>query len=671
MVYLKSGSSDEITVFGHSSRRCGVPYLRRCGRVGFKALGVVIAFQPLLACGALPSFHYFTYSSLAQRVCGAGRKRRQTLCFVLPASNTDETVEMHKHLIRRVVRPGDIFVNVFPKHQREIEAHRYPGKVHALIDPAEFTEKLCACRAIVSSRLHGVIMGLHMGVPTFGAHATADNEISELILKTMRLPDQYFLINQQLTRKAIEYKVEAVRRVYSVKQGGFRNSTLTRLSGFHDEFKVHAKHVLVDVIESAVAENKSKIVTWRLSAISGAWALNDYVSTALLLACIVVLALLPSARGTRRRLSHHLSSEHLSRDDVGGIQKEIPAAAYGNSESERGGAFDESPERSSVHRLRAAPGAAATSKLLFMLNFTMWVLLAMGFGGYGKHYMSDTGDPVGLLVLEGVVGTVVLSGLGWLDLRPAKGLRSAEARQAGMAAIFHTGQALLTNFAMLVGGVAVTNALKATEPAAAAILAYIVLGKRCSSSQVCAIIAIVTGVALLTSSGSSGSGDENGDHPAVGVSATIALTAVCCNALRNVVIKTAAPVPPHQTLFACSVAATVIGAGLLLLRYISGATMALSTEGAADETQVGDKARDMFQIRGVNAALCFVGHNFASFNILASLSPVGHAVGNACRYMLVFASGLLFLGEVMSPGQLGGAAIALIGVLAYNVAGMC
>lgn len=579
---------------------------------------------------------------------------------------------MHKQLVEKVVRPGDVFVNVFSKHQKDIEAHRYPGKVHAILDPSAFTEKLCACRAIVSSRLHGVIMGLHMGVPTFGAfYAKTNNEISELVLDTMQLPDQFFLVDEQLTRKVVDAKVEDVRRAYSLKQGALRNSIHARLSGFYDEFQVHASYVIEGVIEPALAENKSKIATWTLGSISAALVLNDYVAAALLLACIVGLALLPSARGARRRPSHHLSSENSPRGDV--TQKEIPAEAYGSSDSKHGGSCDQSPERSPVLRVRAASGvAAASSKMLFMLNFSVWVLLAMGFGGYGKYYMSDTGDPVGLLVLEGVTGAVVLSGLGWLDLRPTRGLRSAAARQAGLAAILHTGQALLTNFAMLLGGVAVTNALKATEPAAAAILSYIFLGKRCSSSQVCAIVAIVMGVAVLTSSGngSGSSGDGNGGNADVRVSATIALAAVCCNALRNVVIKTAAPVPPHQTLFACSVAASLIGFGLMFLRFLSGATLTLSTGEAADERQVGDKARDMFQIRGINAALCFVGHNFASFNILASLNPVGHAVGNACRYMLVFASGLLLLGEVMSPGQLGGAAIALVGVLAYNVAGV-
>ena len=71
----------------------------------------------------------------------------------------------------------------------------------------------------------------------------------------------------------------------------------------------------------------------------------------------------------------------------------------------------------------------------------------------------------------------------------------------------------------------------------------------------------------------------------------------------------------------------------------------------------------------MNASLCFVGYNFVSFNLLARLTPVGHAVGNSFKRVLVFAGGLMFLGELMNSRQLGGAALALAGVLAYNVSG--
>ncbi|CAM9462535.1 unnamed protein product, partial [Hapterophycus canaliculatus] len=97
----------------------------------------------------------------------------QPLCFVLPASNTQASIEMHQHLVAHVVRPGDVFVNVLPTHQEDIlRRNNYPGDVVQVFGSAEFTQRLCSCRAIVSARFHGVILGLHMGVPTFGASPT-------------------------------------------------------------------------------------------------------------------------------------------------------------------------------------------------------------------------------------------------------------------------------------------------------------------------------------------------------------------------------------------------------------------------------------------------------------------------------------------------------------------
>lgn len=46
---------------------------------------------------------------------------QQPLCFVLPTQTAFESMEMHRHLVDHVVKPGDRFINVFPKNQEEIE----------------------------------------------------------------------------------------------------------------------------------------------------------------------------------------------------------------------------------------------------------------------------------------------------------------------------------------------------------------------------------------------------------------------------------------------------------------------------------------------------------------------------------------------------------------------
>ena len=165
---------------------------------------------------------------------------------------------MHQQLLAEVVRPGDVFINVFPKHQKEIEEHKYPGEVQEILDPAEFTTQLCSCRAIISTRLHGIILGLHMGVPTFGAfHASYGNKVPELMLDVIRLPEQFLVINKHLNRDIVDLQVEAVRRLYVSR--GRRSYIHARLFEFHDQFEVHAKHVLHDVIgvERAVVVSAS------------------------------------------------------------------------------------------------------------------------------------------------------------------------------------------------------------------------------------------------------------------------------------------------------------------------------------------------------------------------------------------------------------------------------
>ena len=104
----------------------------------------------------------------------------------------------------------------------------------------------------------------------------------------------------------------------------------------------------------------------------------------------------------------------------------------------------------------------------------------MDFSAYAKGYLRKTREPIGLLVLQGTIGIAVLGALGRfgkIDLYPKVGYSQAAARQVGLAALMNTAQSLLTNFAIILGGVAATNALKAMESIAAAVFSYFLLGK--------------------------------------------------------------------------------------------------------------------------------------------------------------------------------------------------
>ncbi|CBN78930.1 putative phosphate/phosphoenolpyruvate translocator precursor protein (ISS) [Ectocarpus siliculosus] len=460
---------------------------------------------------------------------------------------------------------------------------------------------------------------------------------------------------------------------------------------------------------------------------------QDYLAAICLIFAIVGLSGLQSTDGTgggaglRRRspratqVDETLATAAIGASDDSHAQLDKVASHIGSTsgatpEDSELGVSDErstapsllAPTRRSVtggKSVAHATSSSRPSKLLFVLNFFLWIGLAVTFSAYSKRYLRDTHDPIGLLVLQGVTGVVVLCSLGQPSVNSA-GLRGiaeqvvAASRRSGIAAVLHTGQAVLTNFSVFVGGVAATNALKAMEPVAAAAFSYFLLGKSVPLTKMASFALIVGGILLLTSKSNGGKSRQGEGHGATSggggaaspilVSAIFTVAAVCFNALRNVVIKGRDPIPPHQTLLACSSAAAAVGITVMVLRFmmrsmddlllgpeevVQVATgvvgEAAQSAGGAAVTAVDGRHQysSWLSMDGVNAALCFVGYNFASFNLLASLSPVGHAVGNSVKRVVMFGSGILFLGEVMTGRQLGGTAIALSGVVVYNIAG--
>lgn len=583
------------------------------------------------------------------------------LCFVLPAANNDPLKMLHHHLLSGVVREGDFFVNVFPKHQEELLPLGYPGKIEMILEPKIYMERLCSCRAIISGRLHGAILGLHMGVPTFGAWYLEDtHKVPDLMKNVMHLPDQYVFINENLTRADLEAQVESIRREYW--EGGRRSHIHNLLASFYDDFEEHARHVLTEgfgfnlsapppeMIETQASGWEGELEPYREPGV--AYSISGLFMSTILVAFIVAMAV-RRQRSVEKPNADKGAANQLGSTEEEEVQKEMSLL------------YPQKKSHSSQQSTRAPSTPTKPSKVVLAVDFVVWVSLAVGFSVYGKGYLRETRDPAGLLALQGLTGVLVLGGLGhwgFLDLDPVRELQTAVRTPSGLAAILHTSQALLTNIAVLVGGVAITNAVKAMEPVAAAIFSYFLLGKQLSRAKIVGVFTIVAGITLLTSK-HSGSHSTSSSRAALLTSTAITIGAVCCNALRNVVLKRGVPIPSHVTLYVCSAAATLVGVVMMIQSRI----LSMSDD---EHDNLGNKSlAPWFQSNGVNASLCFVGYNFASFNILAYLNPVGHAVGNSCKRMLVFASGLILLGEVMSARQFSGAILALLGVLVYNIAG--
>ncbi|CBJ48453.1 hypothetical protein Esi_0002_0275 [Ectocarpus siliculosus] len=807
-------------------------------------------------------------------------EHQQPLCFILPASITQTNVEMHQQLLGHVVRRGDVFINVFQEHQRAIEEHDYPGEILQILDPTEFMGRLCSCRAIVSTRLDGALLGLHMGVPTFGAFGSKvrNDEVRELMVDIMHLPEHYIAIDETLTREAVDLQVETVRRAYADQNR--RALIHARLSAFSEDFRRQARDALFDIVGvqeqeqqendnqdakrqtqkalatatgisikaaktssvpraaerlvilsmlpsadetdestrlgvvpensptvdtavkpgvlSLAAVSRSKthaskrvlysvarptireemevsesqvlishhrgraeppsvgpgtIVSDTLSgkseesadhdlvreaglpistsgAASGLGVLtatgesvsmpmptisrlsvaeatggtssvklfkDDYVAVMLFILLIVGLALLPPRRLPGRQCHGKLVAATTA-GFVGQDSIDMELGSCTSSDSELS-VVSEWTLPSPVRSTTVANSVDATSSVIFLvLNFTIWVFLAVGFSGYCMAYLSHTHDPVGLLTLQGATGVAILLLLGLfagldfnfnprLGLTPAANCQvgCAAARQTRLAALLHAGQTLLANAAVLVGGVDATNALSAaTEPVAATVLSYLLLGKTYSGLRLTALTTIVAGTLFLVFERKSDQGGGSSGSSGSNSLAVLTMTAVCFSALRNVAIKGSPVPPPHQTLLACSVAATVVGVGLMLVRIICRRMDFLQRTGPGPDSALriiesggGDGisnnhefSTSWLRMDGVNAALCVVGCNLASFNLLARLSLIDHAIGSSCKRMLVFAGELFVLGKVMSVSQLGGTVVTFFGVLAFNIAGI-
>eukprot|EP00903_Cladosiphon_okamuranus_P011259 g10617.t1 len=618
----------------------------------------------------------------------------QGLCFVLPAANTKVAIRNHKLFKKKLVKWGDQLINVFPKHQAEIEQFNYPTPVQEIVNPMQFAKRLCSCKAIISTRFHGVILGFHMGVPTFGAlHVDSQNKVAELVIDTMSLPDQFFLIDENLSREEVDRRVDTVRQLYDE---GRRGAIHDKLSLFNEEFLDEARHMF-DAVGIARRETHGG---YRVSIGDSTW--QPHVIAILLLLTIFGLASMPSTAGGGRRGSRQglRDSAAVDGDNVPASNGEQDKRADHFCVQQKVDVRSRMSPKKSVRSQISAPTMSETppsrpllghhdipkedkpSDVVFAMNFVLWIALAVAFSSYSKSYLRDTHDPVGLLALQGVSGSLVLYCL----RRFGVGANHASGKSHGqegqlmqmmgaspretLVAVLHSGQAFLTNFSLFIGGVAVTNALKAMEPVVAGVFSYLLLGKHVASGGMAALAITITGILVLTSGGA-GSGDRHSSSRVL-LSAAFTMAAVSCNALRNVVIKKGDPIPPHRTLFTCSVAAGLIGVTLMLLRLVTRSMdefLLGGGENAASGVEHGAaQYGSWLSMDGVNAAICFVGYNFASFNLLARLSPVGHAVGNSLKRVVMFGSGIVLMGEVMTERQLVGAGLALVGVGVYNVA---
>lgn len=654
------------------------------------------------------------------------------------------------------------------------------------MDPAEFAARLCDCRAVIASRLHGAIIALQAGLPTIAAWPDAEgNKVPDLMNDVLGLPDQFLLVDNSFSRDSLMRKVKEVRKHYSA---GRRGRVFEKLEAIALHTQQQSARMLADIAHVQLPEGVDG------SDPSGFWGKMGRahgseenlegevdVATALLEAAnappeVEVSGESPRAEGilspwNRLTQSSRFGGRSPAPGEGGGVPYAgsvyvalaalvmiaalgLPGLAY-RSRRESGllrrtkaGAFafdneaglaEDADELDTFEKAPPCGSQLGRNRFqiadfaFFGLNYVLWVVLATGFNVCSKTYLRETGNPVALLAIQGWIGIIVLlamndiagsrrrrfssesaplspgscpatppdssspapsrssSSAGKAQFSPPSsspwtgpswagkcGLREARRLRQGVwkAGLLHSGNAVLTSWSVLIGGVAATHALKALEPVAAAGFSRWLLGSSLPPARAAGVAIIVLGLGILMVplnlqrwAGGGGALPADGEQGAsealwaggqdLALPAVLTACACCFVALRNVLLKKPDPPPPPPplSLLACSITGAAAGSMALLVPWLP-----CSWEWAGVP---------LLRTSGINAALCAVGYNLASFNLLSELSPVGHAVGNASKRILLFASGLFLLGEEgsMSPRQLAGALIAFFGLASYNLAG--
>ena len=680
------------------------------------------------------------------------------LCFILPSTQETYLQMLHKLFSSNIVSEDDVLLNVFPKHQAEIEAYPYPVPVQAILEPEGFLRRLCGCRAVVSSRLHGVILSLHAGIPTLAAWPIQQGKVYDLMKEVLHLPDQFLEVKVDMTREMLDRRVDKVQSAYA---HGRRDALFEKLDNISRRTKNRVSHVLkqfinVPLAEGGVGNGTDAPTFWNMSASSpfvgdenakrGQMSVGGVPETLLHGKLSIEDSELEPARQTdlaapgssrkwwgatvyteERPQSYEIGetmplsgSPVLSMGALGLIVLlGLPGVASLSKRKKPSHAHQTEgiSKEETTRRSEAGLAASITVQLVslfrkheprisaftfFGLNYVIWVVLSMGFSICSKAYMNESRNPMVLLAIQGWIGTAILCAMNavgrcrhrscsssfcsstndtissstpsWLG---KCGLEQArrEGRNVWQAGLLHSVNAVLTSWSVLVGGVAATHALKALEPVVAAIFSRWLLGSKLPPRRAASVAIIVLGLGIfmmpshllkwaseklnppsvegLSTSGTWYSGVN------LAVPALVTTCACCAVVLRNILLKRADPPPPPPPLglLVCCIVGAGAGSFALLVSILP-----FGWEGAKTS---------LLRMSGVNAALCFVGYNLASFNLLSELSPVGHAVGNATKRVCLLATGLFLLGEKrsMSPYQLVGASLAFVGLASYNLAG--
>ena len=193
-------------------------------------------------------------------------KSSTSLCYVLPGDcydhkNSSDGSKFSGHgWIARILNPNDVLINVFPKYSQKIMSYYPNHTIHDIIEPKEYIATINKCRAVISMRLHGSILGLHSSVPTIPMSTALSGKVYSLVHTVLDFPDSFILLKSTVTMSVMHRHVNYVVNEYLTN--GRREKVWAKLDAlFNDTHNLVREHIkmLLPISQSQTFETSHPI----------------------------------------------------------------------------------------------------------------------------------------------------------------------------------------------------------------------------------------------------------------------------------------------------------------------------------------------------------------------------------------------------------------------------
>ncbi|KAL4443710.1 hypothetical protein ABPG75_011447 [Micractinium tetrahymenae] len=289
------------------------------------------------------------------------------------------------------------------------------------------------------------------------------------------------------------------------------------------------------------------------------------------------------------------------------------------------------------------------------LLFGLWYLFNIQFNIYNKQVLKAFPYPITITALQFAIGSLLASAMWLLGLhkKPEGNVVENAATLSPLAAV-HTLGNMLTNISLGAVAVSFTHTIKALEPMFSVLLSALFLGEKPTLPVVAALVPIIGGVVLASTSELSFT--WKGFLSAMGSNLTFQS--------RNVLSK------KFMTKGKGSMDSINTFSVITIVSFLLLTPVALLTEGLVFTPEamaaMGIAEPLLVMKRAFLAGICFHAYQQVSYMILQRVSPVTHSIGNSVKRVVVIASSILVFRNPVTQQNLIGTAIALAGVFAYS-----